>query len=88
MYIIEDGRVDEDKKYRYFKCPKCGCGFIADKTEWVFAYDLISFRTCGLEANAVQQIFCACPTEGCGKIIYRDSKFNPKIDYNPAEDYI
>lgn len=85
MYIIEDGRVDEDKKYRYFKCPKCGCEFIADKTEWT--YDLISFAF-SLETTAVQQIFCKCPTEGCGRIIYRDSRFNPKIDYNPAEDYI
>lgn len=85
MYTIKDGRIDRDEKYRYFKCPKCGCEFIADKTEW--AYDLISFAF-SLETNAARQIWCKCPTKGCGKVIYRDSRFNPEIDYHPAENFL
>jgi len=85
MYIIKEGKIDRDKKYRYFKCPKCGCEFIADKTEW--SYDPISFGF-SLETTATQQIWCICQTEGCGKIIYRDFRFNPKTDYHAVEDFL
>ena len=34
MYIIKEGDLNKLKKFKYFKCPKCGCEVVADNTEY------------------------------------------------------
>lgn len=60
MKILVAGNPEKAKNAITFTCPKCGCVFIADETDYVFHVD---FRN-----ESWYEV--RCPT--CGKLIQQD----------------
>ena len=60
MKIVRHGMIPDDG-IRQFKCPKCGCIFEADRTEYRYSF-----------YGNYLALKCDCPEEGCGCKVCRE----------------
>ena len=54
MKIIKEGDPEKAKGVVQFECDQCGCIFVADKTEWIYAPQTAQQRGEGT-------YICKCP---------------------------